>query len=145
VASATNLTANITIAANAATGTRTVTVTTGSEVALLRNGFTVNVAPPVITQVNPNSGAQGQAHLAVAISGQFTTFSQATSQVSFGAPTRRTSEPVASATSLTANITIAANAATGARTVTVTTGSEVATLANGFTVNAGTAVITQVN
>jgi hypothetical protein len=46
VSSATSLTASISIAANAALGTRTVTVTTGSETAYLFNGFTVTTAPP---------------------------------------------------------------------------------------------------
>src|SRR4029077_11878482 len=82
---ATSATAVLNIDPAATVGSRNVTLTTNSEVATLASGFTVNAGTAVITQVNPNSGSQGQANLAVAIAGQFTTFSQAATQVSFGA------------------------------------------------------------
>ncbi|MBI1790799.1 MAG: hypothetical protein HYR60_24995, partial [Acidobacteria bacterium] len=145
VSNATSGTANISIANNAAVGARNVTVTTGAEVVTLNNGFTVTAGTPVITQVNPNTGQQGQANLNVAITGQFTNFVQGTSSASFGAGITVNSFTVSNATSGIANISVAANAALGARTVTVTTGAEVVTLNSGFTVTAGTPVLTQVN
>lgn len=144
VASATSLTANVSIASNASVGARTVAVTTGTEVASLSNGFTVNAGVPAITLVNPNSGQQGQT-LDVAVTGQFTSFVQGTTVVGFGAGITVNTVTVTNATSLTANISIAANAASGVRTVTTTTGAEVINSANGFTVGAGTPVITLVN
>ena len=44
-------------------------LTTGSEVVTLSNGFAVGAGTPVITQVNPNTGQQGQTNLNVAITG----------------------------------------------------------------------------
>jgi len=90
---------------------------------------------PHLTSVTPNADQQGKQNLAVTISGQFTNFSQATSQVSFGAGITVSSVTVASPTSLTAQISILNTAATGLRTVTVTTGSEALSLFNGFSVN----------
>src|SRR4029077_18328886 len=58
VTSATGATANITIQAGAAAGTRTVTLTTGSEVATGASLFTV-AGVPVITSVTPNTGQLG--------------------------------------------------------------------------------------
>ncbi|MBZ5634919.1 MAG: hypothetical protein LAO55_17495 [Acidobacteriia bacterium] len=128
------LTVQLTIAANAALGVRNLTVTTGTEVVSATNVFNVLAGLPVVTQVNPNTGQQGQTNLSVAITGQFTSFTQGTTQVSFGAGITVNSVTVASLTSLTANISIAANAAAGPRTVAVTTGAEVASLTNGFAV-----------
>src|SRR5262249_62322675 len=76
VSSATSLNANITVPTSAATGNHTVTVTTGSEVATLSNGFIVQPGTPAITQVSPSSGQVSQSNLAVAITGQFTHFVQ---------------------------------------------------------------------
>jgi hypothetical protein len=73
VTSATQATVNITIAGNAGGGARSVTMTTGVEVATLTNGFTVQI--PVLS-VSPNSGSQGQQSLSVLITGQFTHFAQ---------------------------------------------------------------------
>src|SRR5262249_50613919 len=71
--SATQLTANITIAANAATGGRTVSVTNpGMQSGSLDNGFTVSSAPtpaPGVSSVSPSSGAQGQTLGNVVITG----------------------------------------------------------------------------
>jgi hypothetical protein len=108
-------------------------------VAALPNGFTVLNTPLVLT-INPNVGQPGQQNLAVAITGQFTNFVQGTSVASFGAGITVNLTTVTNTTHATANISIAANAAVGARTVTVTTGAEVASLSNGFTV---TAVVNQ--
>jgi hypothetical protein len=61
VADATHATANITIAPTAS-GTRTVTMTTGLEVAALPNGFTINpptTSAPTISGFTPPSGTIG--------------------------------------------------------------------------------------
>src|SRR5262249_11999133 len=91
--------------------------------------------------VNPNSGQQGTNNLAVTITGNFTHFSNSSvvtfsgSGVAAGAPTSAT------ATSITVNVTIQANAAVGARDVIVTTGAEAVTLINGFTVTGAPALL----
>jgi len=61
VTNATSATAKITISANATTGPRTVTMTTGAEVAALANGFSVSPAggTPAITDFNPKSASIG--------------------------------------------------------------------------------------
>ena len=109
------------------------TLTTGTEVATLLNGFTVS-GTPAIQSVTPNTGQTGQTLASVAIVGLNTNFVQGTTVASFGAGVTINSLTVNSSTSATANITVQANAAAGARDVTLTTGSEVATLTNGFTV-----------
>jgi hypothetical protein len=135
VTDATHATANITIAGNAPIGPCNVTVTTGTEVVSLANSFAVTAGAPVLIQITPNSGQQGQAGIDVAITGQFTNFSNSTSVVSFsGTGITVNSTTVANSTHATANITIANNAATGVRDVTVTTGAEVASLAGSFAV-----------
>ena len=143
---ATSVTVNVSITAAAALGATSVTVTTGAEVVTLASGFTVG-APPTITQVNPNSGQQGAAALAVTITGSATHFSGA-SVVTFGNAAVTASAPTGSptATSVTVNVSITAAAALGATSVTVTTGAEVVTLASGFTVIVGgVPAITQVS
>ena len=145
VTTPTNLTAAFSIAADVAPGARTVTATTGAEVASLANGFTVTNGTPAITLVNRNSGQQGQQALTVTITGQLTNFVQGKTQVGFGAGITVNTAIVTNPTSLTANLSVTADATVGTRTVTVTTGTEVVSLANGFTVAAGTPVITLVN
>ncbi|HZR29627.1 MAG TPA: RHS repeat-associated core domain-containing protein [Terriglobales bacterium] len=145
VNSATNATATLNIAATATLGTRTVTVTTNGEVVSLANGFTVNPATPVITQVNPKSGLQGQQNLSIAITGVATHFAQGTSVATFGAGITVGSLTVNSATSATAIVNISPTTTVGPRDVTITTGTEMATLTGGFTVNPGPAILTLVN
>lgn len=146
VNSPTTATALITIDRMAPTVASTVSVTTGAEVASLVNGFVVTAGTPVVVQVNPNSGPQGQQSLAVTIAGYFTHFAQGTTQADFGAGITVNSVAVASATSLTANISIAQSATAGPRTVAVTTGSEVAALTDGFAVSlAGTPTLLSVS
>jgi RHS repeat-associated protein len=145
VSSATSATAVVNISATAAAGAHNVTVTTGAEVITLANGFTVTNGTPVLTQVSPNTGQQGQQNVSVALTGQFTHFVQGATTASFGAGISVASLTVSSATSATAVVNISATAAAGAHNVTVTTGAEVITLTNGFTVTNGTAVLAQVN
>lgn len=143
----TSITVPVSIMPAASLGATNLTVTTGAEVVTLNNGFTVNAGTPVLTQVNPNTGQQGQTLASVAVTGQLTHFVQGTTVANFGAGITVNSTTVANATSVTANITIAANAPTGPRTVTMTTGTEVASLSSGFNVNAvgGTPTITDFN
>ncbi len=89
-----------------------------------------------ITSLTPPSGLQGAINLSVAVVGSNTNFVNATTVCYFGANITVNSCTVSSATALTANITISASAATGARDATFTTGGEVATSTGGFTVNA---------
>jgi RHS repeat-associated protein len=145
VSSATSLTAQIAIDPAATVGTRTLTVTTGTEVVSVANVFNVLAATPIIFSLNPGGGQQGQQNLSVAITGLATHFVQGTSQASFGAGVTVVSLTVTSATGATAVLNIDPAAAVGARTMTVTTGAEVASFANGFTIIAGTPAITTVN
>ena len=138
---ATHLTATLTIAAGAATGASSVTVTTGSEVATGNGLFTVTAGTPAVQSLSTTSGAQGQSVPNVTITGVFTHFT-AGSLVTFGNPGVTASGiTLTDATHLTATLTIAAGAATGASSVTVTTGSEVATGSGLFTVTAGTPAV----
>src|SRR6267142_2658321 len=143
VASATSLTAQLEIANIAATGSRTLMVTTGSEAVTLNNAFTVTSGLPVLTIATPNSGQQGQ-NVTLAVTGQFTHFAQGTTQVSMDGVTV-SSVTVTDPTSLTAHLTVPATAAVGSRTLTVTTGGEAPTLSNAFSVTPGTPVITAVS
>ena len=145
VNSATSATAILNISATATAGASNVTVTTGREVVTLTNGFTVTNGTPVLTQVNPNTGQQGQSNLSVTLTGQFTHWLQGTTAATFGAGITITSLTVNSATSATAILNISATATAGAHNVTLTTGTEVVTLTNGFTVTNGTPVLTLVN
>jgi hypothetical protein len=73
--------ANITIPANAAALTSDLTMTTGTEVENAQ--FSVVIAQPVLSVVDPGSGLQGATDLSVNILGQYTTFDKTTT-FSFG-------------------------------------------------------------
>ena len=145
VTSATAATAVLNIDPAAAVGTRTVTVTTGAEVASFMNGFTISAGMPAITTVNPNAGQQGQQNLSVNITGQFTHFVQGTTAATFGAGIAVASLTVNSPTSATAVININSTAPVSSRDVTLTTGSEIAALLGGFNVTSSTPAVTQVS
>ncbi len=132
--SATQATANVTIAGDAALGARTVTVRTGGEVVSLAGGFTVTAGVPALTLVSPSGARRGQTDLIVSLTGQVTHFVQGTTAATFGAGMTVNSTTVQSATQATASVTIAGDAALGPRTVTVTTGGEVVVLTSGFVV-----------
>ncbi|HET9667015.1 MAG TPA: Ig-like domain-containing protein, partial [Desertimonas sp.] len=123
----------ITIAPGATVGARTVTVTTGSEVVGLINGFTVTQGTPTVVSIDPNAGQHGVT-LNVTITGVFTNWQTGATTVSYGAGVTVNSNVVNSATSITTNITIDAGAALGLRDVIVTTGAESLTVAGGFAV-----------
>jgi uncharacterized repeat protein (TIGR01451 family) len=144
----TSLTANITIAATAATGARDVTVTNpapGGGPATLAGAFTVNNPAPTLTSITPTAGGRLQT-LDVVLTG--TGYISGVTTVSFGADITVNSTNVTSGTSLTANISIAATAATGGRDVTVTNpapGGGPATLAGAFTVNNPVPTLTSIS
>ncbi len=133
--STTEVSAEVTIAANATTGARNVTVTNpDTTTATGFSAFTVNAAPTV-TSTNPTSRGQGAIGQPVVVKG--TGFVSGAS-ASFGAGVAVASTTFKSSTELTANVTIESGASTGVRTVTVTNPDQgVGALAGGFTVNAG--------
>jgi Ice-binding-like/Bacterial Ig-like domain/IPT/TIG domain len=140
VASATQITATLTIAANAATGARNITVTTSGGTSSPQI-FTVNLAPPTLTSISPNSGVQGQS-VPVTLTG--TNFVAGATIGLSGAGITVSNTTVASATQITATLTIAANAATGARNVTVTTSGGTSG-AQPFTVNLDPPTLTSIS
>jgi hypothetical protein len=129
-------TANVTIAPGAALGTRTITVTTGSEVVTLADGFAVTSdASPTITLVTPATYPQGAATIDVVVSGGSTHFVQGTTTANFGGDITVNSVTVQSPTQATVNITLASTIPTGPRTVRLSTGAEVVSLVDGFLVS----------
>ena len=139
VNSLTSATAQLSISAGAAVGTRNVTLTTAGETATLAGAFGVIAATPVISSVTPSSGTQGQVNLNVAVVGQFTHFTQGTTTASFGAGVTVSSVTVGDATHLTAIVSILGTAATGVNAVTVTTGAEVES--SSFSISSSTATL----
>jgi hypothetical protein len=144
VSSVTTAVANITISPTATLASRTVTVTTGPEVASITGGFTVLAGLPRLSAVSPATGHQNDTNLSVSITGQFTNFVNGTSSANFGSGITVNSLTVSSATAALANITISPTATLASRTVTVTTGSEVASITSGFTVLAGLPTVSAV-
>ena len=116
--SSSQLTANITIAPSAATGATNVTVTNPDfSVATAPGIFTVN-AGPTVGSVSPAALAQGAPSQNVTING--TGFASGASVSFSGTGITVNSTSFVSSTQMTASVTIAASAATGARDVTVT-------------------------
>ena len=108
---------------------------------------TVNNPAPTLASIFPTSGNRLQT-LDVTFTG--TNFISGVSSVSFGPGITVNSTTVNSGTSITANITIGAAAATGPRDVSVTNappppGGSTATLTNGFTVNNPVPTITSIS
>ena len=79
----------------------------------------------LLTSVSPNSAAQGQALIPVAITGDSTHFVQGQTSASFGSGITVQSTTVTDATHATATVTIAPDAALGPRDVIMTTGAGV--------------------
>jgi hypothetical protein len=131
--SSSELTANVTVETNAATGLRAVTVTNPDAGVGSANAFTVN-AGPTVTSVNPSSKPQGAAFQTITIKGSG--FSSSASP-SFGSGVTVNSTTFKSSTELSAKISIDSGATPGLRAVAVTNpDSGVGSLANAFTVNA---------
>jgi Quinohemoprotein amine dehydrogenase, alpha subunit domain III len=137
--SASQLTAALTIASAAGPGTRDVTATNpDGQRATLSSGFFINSAglAPIITSVSPNSASQGQNLSNVVLKGS--NF-QNGAQCDFGAGITVTSCVFGSSSQLTATLTIAVSAATGAHNVSVTNpDNQSSALAGGFSVTQGT-------
>src|SRR5262249_2157376 len=104
--SPTSATAVLSIDPAGADGRRKVTVTTSAELATLDKGFTVAPGTPLIAQVNPKSGQQGQNSLSVSLAGQFTHWAQGMTTASFGAGITVASLTINSPTSATAVLSI---------------------------------------
>ncbi len=73
----------VAVTPTATAGAHSVTVTTGGETVTLPSSFTVTGSTPYLSTVSPSSGQQGTS-LNVTFTGQYTTFQQATTSVTFG-------------------------------------------------------------
>lgn len=138
VNSATDLTATLTLDANAALGWRGVFVNTISNTLTeeLQTGFRVDgPAAPVVTSVSPDNGLQGQT-LTVTITGANTNWVQGQTQAILGADITVNNLTINSPTSATASISISPTAPAGGQSVIMLTGQE-ADSGSGFSVQAG--------
>ena len=134
----TNASVPITIDNVAATGSRNVTITTGSQV--VTTPFTVIAGVPVVTVISPNTIQPTQTE-SVSITGAFTNWVSGTPQANFGpgisvgGAAAGTFGPVTvnSGTSLTANL-VTSGATNGFRTVQIQTSSQTLTVINGIDV-----------
>jgi hypothetical protein len=138
VVSDTQMTANVTITTNAATGPRDVYVTNlgpGGGYAVLTSGFVVGNNPsPTLTSVTPNT-ARRLDKLDLVFRG--TNFIGGVTEVDLGADITVNSLTVDSTGRLTANISVLTTAVTGSRTVYLRNappGGGVDSIVNGFTV-----------
>jgi PqqD family protein of HPr-rel-A system len=132
--SSTTLVVDTKIRSDAVPGSYNVTVTNpDTSSGTLLNGFTVNgPSTPTVTLCSPNN-ANKNTTLNVTLTG---TDFEATPTVDFGAKIIINSVTYISSTTLTVNIKVRKNAASGSRDITVTNpDSGSATLLNGFTVN----------
>ena len=124
-------TAKITIAATAAAGGRTATLTSdGKDYDF---AFTVLSSSAALTSVTPHSGLQGSS-VALQVTGVNTHWVQGLTFASLGGGITINRVVVDSPTAAEVDITIADNASVGARGVTMSTGGEAASLGNAFTV-----------
>ncbi|WP_439639477.1 hypothetical protein [Nevskia sp.] len=140
--SPTELRVNVTIADAAVTSFYDVAVDSITEA----RGFTVTeVAPvvPTIVSLTPNASARGVTGLPVTLVGQNVSFTDA-SVVSFGDGITVTGTTLVDATTLTATISVAADAAPGFRDVTVNTAGVTAAILSGFQVTVPPADIVSV-
>ena len=112
--------------------------------AVLGAGCTVNSFEPVIVSAVPNSAQQGQT-FTIIVTGSNTNFVQNQTQVDLGLGVTINYIIVTGATSLSVQVSVAATANPGVRTLTVTTGQQTATLAGALTVvSASTPAITSI-
>ena len=131
--SATALTVGAMVSPLALLGPRTLTVTTGGQVLTLGNAFSVTPGSAALSLLVPAQAGQG-ATLNVGITGVNTSFVAGTTQAFFGDGITVNSVTVNGPTSATANISVAAGAIPGFRTVALATEGETAAIVNGFTV-----------
>jgi hypothetical protein len=108
-------------------------VTRGQMAVFLMRGAFNQLLPgaPVITSVSPAAGPRGYT-IMVTLTGQNTNWVNGTTQVTAAPGITVTNVAVTNATTLTAQLSVAANATPGPYSLTATTGSEEATLPNGF-------------
>ena len=134
VTSATSLTADLTIAATADTGARNFSVTNPNGETSNDVVFTVNNPAPTLTSIAPSIGNRLQT-LDVVFTGA--NFISGVSALNLGAGIIINAHTVNSSTSLTANIMITANAATGVRSFSITNSAPGGGTSTGqnFTVN----------
>jgi hypothetical protein len=135
------LSVNLIINADAATGLRDVSVTTPGGSFTQPGSFMVQQELPLITALSINNANQG-ATLSITISGDNFT---GASVVQFGPGISINSFNVMSAGQINANITVAAGAAAGTRDVSVTTPGGSFVLPGGFTVKQALPVIKSIN
>ena len=102
---------------------------------IMRGEFNQLLAPgaPMLVWIDRPSASRQQT-LTVTIEGQNTNFGAST-QLNAGAGIGISNLQVVDATTLTAQLTVAAGAAPGPRSITVTTGTEEATMPNGLRIN----------
>jgi hypothetical protein len=102
---------------------------------LMRGAFNqlLPTGTPLIVSASPAAGPRGYTIMGT-LTGQNTNWVNGTTQVSTGPGITVSNVVVMSATTLTAQLFVAANAVAGPYSLTAITGSEEATLPNGFTV-----------
>jgi hypothetical protein len=132
----TEVTANVSVAPGATTGSRNVTVTNPDTTAVTSTGaFSVN-APPTLTSTSPSSRGQGASSQTVAIKGSGFVSGAGLAASFSGTGVIVNSTTFKSSTELTANVTVETGASIGARSLTVTNGDgSTASLTNAFAVN----------
>ena len=126
----------ITIDNVATTGSRNITITTGSQV--VTTAFTVIAGVPQVTLINPNTIQPTQTE-SVSVTGAFTNWASGTTKANFGpgiavggaAAGAFGPVTVNSATSLTASL-VTSGASNGFRPVQIQTGSQTLTVNNGM-------------
>jgi hypothetical protein len=148
------ITGNIIIASGTACGPRNVYVTTSGGTGTKTNGFTVRGIPSV-TSVSPNTGDQGQTNLSVIINGScLTDANDLDFYVEdpanpgtwiFDSKITATILAVNSSSQITASISIATDAASGARRVLVTTPAGTGSSLNVFTVEIPPPTVTSIS
>ena len=141
VNSSTSAAVPLEISTAAATGMRTITVSTGSE--KVTADFSVGDGTPAITQITPNWALPGQA-VTVKITGVFTKFQADATSVSLGPNIAVQSVTVNSETSLSVSALVAA-APFGASGVVVQTRTRILQVPMGFTVQVNSGVGPQGN
>src|ERR1700688_3192821 len=137
--SATQLTANVDVLANAAVGPRNILVTdTDTQTAPLANGFSVAAGTalpaPRLTAVTPNAVFQGTTNVALTLTGaNFQPAPTCNFDSDFGGTVNTCT--FVSPTQINVNLVVAANATLGGHNVIVTNADgQSATMINGFTV-----------
>ena len=145
VTSGQSITVTGTVLATAFPGCNPIVVTTQGQnpPVLSLYAFCIIAGPAAITQLSPNNLGQGQQGT-IQITGTNTNWVQGTTQGNFGQGVSINTLTINSATSATANVTVAANATPQANSVTLTTAGETATDQAAFTIFAATPVLLDV-